>query len=326
MLIDFLSNGGYTAISCSIKNDGKNSSIGKAIKASTIVGIPAYNEEISLGSVILRSSKYSDKIIVIDDGSTDNTAEVAELAGAKVISHKTNQGKGAAVKDIFNYAKKAEAAILILIDGDGQHNPDEIPLLIEPILKDDVDIVIGSRFMEKKKHNVPRFRRIGQEMLTFTTNIASRSNVIDTQSGFRAFSRKTFDCFSFREPGMGIESEMLVDAANANLKINEVQANIRYDVKGSTYGPIVHGFSVLGSVLGLIYHRRPIMFIGMISFILLITGLAFSFLAFIFFNDTINLVINTAKGFLSIISGMLSILPILSFSLYWSFTGKSPLW
>jgi glycosyltransferase involved in cell wall biosynthesis len=315
--------GGYIAI---IKNEIKNICVSEAIKASTIVGIPAYNEEISIGSVILRSSKYADKIIVIDDGSTDNTAEIAELAGAKVISHKTNQGKGTTVRDIFNYAKKVNAAIVILIDGDGQHNPDEIPLLIKPILKDQADIVIGSRFLEKRKHNVPGFRRIGQEVLTLATNVASKSKVIDTQSGFRAFSRKTFDCFSFQEPGMGIESEMLVDAANADLKISEVQANIRYDVKGSTYGPIVHGFSVLGSVIGLISRKRPIVFFGMLGFMLLIAGLAFSILAFVFYNDIMNLVTNAAKGFLSIISGMFGILPILSFSSYWGFMGIFSLW
>jgi glycosyltransferase involved in cell wall biosynthesis len=258
--------------------------MGNEIKASTVVGIPAFNEEISIGSIVLRSLRYADTVLVIDDGSTDNTADIAKQAGATVISHKTNQGKGVAVMDIFNYAKGIDAAKLVLIDGDGQHNPDEIPGLIEPILNGSADIVIGSRFIKKNKHNVPGFRRIGQEVLTLATNVASNSRVNDTQSGFRAFSRNTFNCFSFHERGMGIESEMLVEAAKDNLTICEVHANIRYDVNGSTYGPVVHGFSVLGSVLGLIFRKRPIIFLSMVSLMLLMAGLILYFLAVFFFN------------------------------------------
>ena len=152
-----------------------------------VVVIPCYNEVISIGSLVLRSQHYTDHIVVIDDGSNDKTTEVARLAGARVIRHKVNRGKGASIKTAFSYAKAAGADILVLLDGDGQHNPDEIPLLIEPILKGEADIVNGSRFLAKAEHNVPKYRRIGQEFLTFLTNSASRQKLTDSQNGFRAF-------------------------------------------------------------------------------------------------------------------------------------------
>ncbi len=221
-------------------------------KARVLVGVPALNEEIAIGSIILRLLKYTDRLIVIDDGSTDRTAEIAELAGATVIKHKKNEGKGTSIKDIFAFARALEVDILVLIDGDGQHNPDEMPLLIDPLLKGEADMVIGSRFMAGMSNRVPVYRRFGQEALTLATNIASGIRVSDTQSGFRAFAKKGFDSFRFNNHGMAIESEMIVDAARAGLRIKEVPIDVRYDVNGSTHHPIKHGVSVLGKVIKLI--------------------------------------------------------------------------
>lgn len=218
---------------------------------SVLVGIPAYNEEIAIGSIILRSLKYADTVVVINDHSNDNTSEIAELASAVVISHDSNEGKGVCIKDIFHYAKKANVDVLVLIDGDGQHNPDEIPLLLEPIARGEADMVIGSRFLEKGKHNVPKYRWVGLKVLTLMTNLVSGLTSSDSQCGFRAFSKASFDCFSFRENGMGIESEMLFDAARANLRIKEAQVDIRYNVDGSSLNPFIHGFKVLGTILKL---------------------------------------------------------------------------
>jgi len=121
-------------------------------KPFVVVAIPAFNEEIAIGSVVLRSLKYADKVIVVNDGSKDRTAEIAKMAGADVIEHTTNGGKGAAIKDAFDYAKFVNADILVLIDGDGQHNPDEIPVLLAPILKGEADFVNGSRFINGNGH------------------------------------------------------------------------------------------------------------------------------------------------------------------------------
>lgn len=251
-----------------------------------LVGIPCYNEEVAIGSMVLRSLKYADKVLVIDDGSKDKTAEIARLAGADVITHPSNQGKGAGIKDAFRYAKKVGADILILIDGDGQHNPDEIPKLIEPIIKAEADIVNGSRFLTKKHNNVPAYRRLGQEILTIATNVETQRKITDTQNGFRAFSKNTFDTFTFKQNGMAIESEMLIEASNASLRIAEVPINVRYDVDGSTYNPVSHGFDVLNNVLKLISQKRPLLFFGLPGLTLLLVASVFCFLVLDIFNST----------------------------------------
>jgi glycosyltransferase involved in cell wall biosynthesis len=219
--------------------------------ARILVGIPALNEEIAIGSITLRSLKYSDSVVVIDDGSTDMTSEVAALAGASVIRHKKNEGKGTSIKDIFTYAKAIQADILVLIDGDGQHNPDDMPRLLDPLLVGEVDMVIGSRFLAGMTNKVPLYRRLGQEALTFATNITSGTRVTDTQSGFRAFSKKAFGCFTFNNNGMAIESEMIIEAARSGLNIKEVPIDVRYDVNGSSLHPVKHGFSVLSKIIKL---------------------------------------------------------------------------
>ncbi len=119
----------------------------------------------------------------------------------------------------------------MLIDGDGQHDPDEIPVLLAPILKGEADMVNGSRFLAQNGNHVPAYRRVGQEVLTMATNAGSHSNITDTQNGFRAFSKKTFNSFSFGQSGMAIESEMLMDASKAELRIKEVPIDVRYDVE-----------------------------------------------------------------------------------------------
>lgn len=268
-------------------NDAVENSFMRSAKPYVIVAIPAFNEEIAIGSVALRSRKYADEVIVIDDGSKDRTSEIAAMAGAKVLPHLNNGGKGAAIKDAFAYAKKANADVLILIDGDGQHNPDEIPSLLAPIFNGEADIVNGSRFLANTVNNVPKYRRLGQEVLTFATNAGANMNITDTQNGFRAFSKKTFNCFSFNQNGMAIESEMLMDATHANMRIKEVPINVRYDVaNGSTYNPLSHGISVLGSIISLISVRRPLIFFAIPGAMLLLIGIGGAFMTFDIFNNT----------------------------------------
>jgi glycosyltransferase involved in cell wall biosynthesis len=242
------------------------------IKPRVMVVIPCYNEEVSVGSMVLRSLSYADRVVVIDDGSTDKTADIARLAGAEVVAHEVNTGKGAGIRTAFEYARDAGMDILVLIDGDGQHNPDEIPRLIEPLLTGRADMVNGSRFLGENGHNVPGYRRIGQEILTLATNAGSRRKITDSQNGFRAFSRHTFDSFSFKEKGMGIESEMVMDAADAGLRIEEVPIDVRYDVNGSTYNPVVHGFSVLRTVLKTIAGKKQALIFDLAGLILLLLG------------------------------------------------------
>ncbi|BAI61999.1 putative glycosyltransferase [Methanocella paludicola SANAE] len=282
-------------------------------KYRIIVAIPCYNEEIAIGSIVLRSQKFANQVLVIDDGSKDKTSEIARIAGAEIITHKTNQGKGVAIKDAFEFVKRANADILILIDGDGQHNPDEIPLLLGPIISGKADIVNGSRFLIKNGNKVPGYRRIGQEVLTAATNTGTKQKITDSQNGFRAFSSKTFNCFSFRQNGMAIESEMLIDAAQAGLKVLEVPINVRYDVEGSTMNPVSHGFGVLNPIIGLISQERPLLFFGVPGGLLLVTAAIFCFMVLDIFNATkvvavgysLIFMLCTILGIFSIFTGLM---------------------
>ena len=211
----------------------------------SIAIIPAFNEEVAIGSVILRTLQYIDDVLVIDDGSEDKTKQTALLAGAHVLTHPVNYGKGIALKSGFDYVSDLSYDVIITIDADGQHNPDEIPELIKPVIEDGVDLVNGSRYLNGHEENTPAYRRVGQQVLDHATNISAGIHVTDSQSGFRAFSNKALHCFRFNDPGFGIESEMLADASDNGLKISEVPITVRYDVNSSTKNPVTHGVGVL---------------------------------------------------------------------------------
>ena len=215
---------------------------------TTITIIPAFNEEKSIANVIKETQKYTDDILVIDDGSTDKTSQISADNGAYTIKHPTNMGKGVALKSGFDYIKDLNYDIIITIDADNQHNPNEIPKLIEAI-NNGADFVNGSRYMNGPEENTPAYRRIGQQVLDIATNITTGLKITDSQSGFRAFNKKTCKCFKFRDTGFGIESEMLADAAEAKLKIVEVPITVRYDVDGSTKNPVSHGVGVLIKII-----------------------------------------------------------------------------
>lgn len=213
----------------------------------SIVIIPAFNEEVAIESIIIKSAQYVDDVLVIDDGSSDKTSQIALQTGARVIQHDTNMGKGVALKDGFNAVKDYD--LVVTIDGDGQHNPDEMPEIIKPILNGDADLVNGSRYLNGFEENTPAYRRVGQKVLDIATNISAGIKITDSQSGFRAFSKRAVHCFRFRDTGFGIESEMLADAAENNLKIVEIPITVRYDVDGSTKNPVSHGVGVLLKII-----------------------------------------------------------------------------
>jgi glycosyltransferase involved in cell wall biosynthesis len=289
------------------------------------VAIPCYNEEVAIGSIVLRARMYADHVVVIDDGSKDKTAEIAKIAGAEVLVHERNQGKGSSIKDAFTYAEALGAEVLVLIDGDGQHNPDEIPSLVEPILNKEADMVNGSRFLETGNvNNVPKYRRIGQEVLTFATNTGAKSKLTDSQNGFRAFSKQAFSAFGFKQNGMAIESEMVMDAAKANLKIAEVPINVRYDVDGSTLNPVTHGFGVLNSVIQLISQRRPLLFFCMPGAILLFSGIVLSLVLLDVFQKTQSISLVFAMiSMLSIVIGTFGIFTGITLASIKSIKGKT---
>ena len=210
----------------------------------TIVIIPAFNEQAAIGEIVKKSLQYADDVLVVDDGSSDNTSEIAVQAGASLLKHPTNFGKGVSLRDAFGRIDGYD--IVVTIDGDGQHNPDEMPKLIKLIAEDKADFVNGSRYLNGFEENTPAYRRVGQRVLDIATNITAGTSVTDSQSGFRAFKGETISCYKFRDPGFGIESEMIVDAAENNLRILEVPITVKYDVENSsTKGPVTHGVGVL---------------------------------------------------------------------------------
>ena len=270
-----------------------------------LAGIPAYNEARYVGSIVLQARQYVDEVIVVDDGSTDNTAKVAELAGATIVRHNENRGKGAAIQRILAEAKRRNPDVLVLLDADAQHDPSEIPALIKPI-SDGFDLVIGSRDAQEDK--TPLYRRIGKKVIFRSRRIASKTNIYDSESGFRALSPKTIKELELKENGFAIESEMITRAADKNLKITEVPISNIYTKDGSTLHPIRHGVDVLSRIIVMISQRRPLFFFGLAGGILLAAGLIIGFRVLHIATATGQLAMgSTVLTTLFIIAGMLSI-------------------
>ncbi|MGI0011404.1 MAG: glycosyltransferase family 2 protein [Nitrosopumilaceae archaeon] len=249
--------------------------------------IPAYNEERSIGDMIKRTLNHVDKVIVCDDGSDDGTLKKAKDTGAVVIRHEKNLGKGAALKSLFKHAKEIKSDVVVTIDGDGQFLPEEIEKLIKPILDNGSDIVIGYRFSNDKTE-MPSYRKAGNKILDKITNIASDLPFRDTQSGFRAYSKKAIELIRFTSDGFGADSEILVDASQKGLKISEVKVSVIYDTGGktSTKHPVTHSAGVLTSLIELIAIRHPLKYLGIPGLILIIIGTTFSVSVISIFNET----------------------------------------
>ncbi len=242
----------------------------ESLRPKIIVGMPAYNEEKYIGSVILQAQQFGDEVIVVDDGSIDRTAKIARLAGATVIQHAKNEGYGAAIQDILAEAKKRSPDILVILDADSQHNPEEIPSLIKPI-SEGFDVVIGSRKI--RSSDIPRFRHMGQRVLSYLTNILSGGKLSDTESGFRAYSRKAIDTLELKEKGMAISAETISVATTKGLKVTEAPISAIYTKDGSTMNPVRHGLGVLHRILVMISERRPLLFFGLFGGISIVVGI-----------------------------------------------------
>ena len=248
--------------------------------------IPAYNEEPMIADVVKRTLLYVDKVIVCDDGSKDKTLANAKEAGAQVIRHEKNLGKGAAMKSLFKEAKKLNADVMVTIDGDGQFLPEEIPKLIEPIIKEDYDIVTGYRF--ENSGEMPSYRKFRNIALDKITNAASALPFRDTQGGFSAYSKKAVDKIKITANGFGADSEILVDASRKDLKITEKKVTVIYDTGGktSTKHPVKHSSEVVVSIIELIAIESPLKFLGIPGIILFIVGIVYSVVVIAIFNDT----------------------------------------
>lgn len=243
----------------------------KSVYAMKLVCIPAYNEEKAIGDIVKRSLAHAEKVIVCDDGSTDNTANIAKQSGATVISHKKNEGYGASIITLFDRARQENADIMITIDGDGQHNPDQIPLLVRALQENNVDVVIGSRFLDKSS-GTPGYRKQGIKIITSAANFGSDFKVSDSQSGFRAYSKGAIKSIHPTETGMSVSTEILLKISNKGLSLAEVPITVSYDQDTSTQNPVPHGIVVLMNTLKFISVKHPIPFYGFPGIILVIAG------------------------------------------------------
>ena len=241
-----------------------------------VAGMPMYNEEETIGTVVTLALKHADAVICVDDGSSDSSARIAEACGATVIRHRVNRGYGGALKSLFIKAIEMNATALVVLDSDGQHEAADIPQLLKPILDKQADFVIGSRFIDGGGGtDMPAYRRLGIKVITAASNLSRDISIKDTQSGFRAFSAHALQVLRFDCEGMELSLEMLEDAHEKQLKISEVPTVVRYDVpKGSNFTAVSHGFTVLSWALVSLSHKKPLLVLGIPGLGLFATGTA----------------------------------------------------
>jgi glycosyltransferase involved in cell wall biosynthesis len=249
------------------------------VNSFIVVGIPAFNEEKTIARVILEANQFASKVVVCDDGSTDYTAKIAESLGADVIRHEKNEGYGASIKSLFLRAHQLNADVLVTLDADGQHEPNEIPIVTKPIVDGVADVVIGSRFVNKNgTAEMPLYRQFGAKLITKMVNGSAKNGVTDSQSGFRAYSHQALDRLNFFEDGMGASVEILLRASKQDLRIVEVPSTCKYntgEVETSSEHPVTHGLGVMWSLLRLIVEERPLVMLGIPSLFCFMAGVGF---------------------------------------------------
>lgn len=252
---------------------------------TVMAAAPAYNEARTIADVVREAAAFADDVLVVDDGSDDRTAVRAEQAGAIVVEHARNRGYGAALKTIFREAKERGADSLVVLDGDRQHDPAEIPKLVDAHRANGAEIVIGSRFIDGSETRLPAYRRIGILVINLLTNLSMgvlrpRSYVKDTQSGFRLYNRRAIADLAHVD-GIGDRMDASVDilffAHQRDYRIDEVGVTVDYGVENAnSYNPIVHGYQLFRNVLKTIERERPILSLGIPGLMSSVGGLVFA--------------------------------------------------
>jgi len=275
----------------------------------TVAGIPALNAEQTVAKLIVRTMKWVDQVVVVDDGSIDDTSLIASKLGAIVIKHRRNLGKGAALRDLIKYARGAKS-ILVTLDSDGQHNPDDIPDLTRPVLNGDADLVIASR----RRENVPKGRSIGGRALDHATSALTGGDALDSQSGFRAYSQKALGQISANEFGMGADAEILIKAKQAGLRVVQIPVTMNYErQRTSTHNPMYHWLDVFFSLVKFVSIRHPLLFYGGFSAIMFLVATVFGVQTLDYYTKWGRVVTNLALvsvaagilGFLSFFTGVI---------------------
>ena len=264
------------------------------INLKITVGIPAFNEEKNIASIIQKLSQVADTVIVCDDGSTDNTAKIAEKMGAIVITHQQNLGYGGAIRSLFLKARELDSDMLVTLDSDGQHRISDVLPVVDPILKNQADLVIGSRFLTENQKDMPKYRKIGIKMITKLANTSLEESVTDSQSGFRAYGKNILSKITPSEKGMGVSNEILMKVSKTGFKIVEVPIVVSYEGDTSTQHPVSHGASVTMSTLKFISIENPLKFYGIPGLVFLAIGLIFTIMTIQGFSETRQILLGPA--------------------------------
>ncbi|UPM44440.1 glycosyltransferase family 2 protein [Halocatena salina] len=255
---------------------------------SVLVAIPAYNEAATISDIVQRADEHADYVLVIDDGSDDDTAARATAAGATVIEHRRNRGYGAAIKTAFEAAFRYDANHLVILDGDGQHDPADVPRLVAAQKRTDAHLVIGSRFVDGAVSNAPLYRRVGLKTINGLTNLSlgvvrAASRVSDTQSGFRAYDRTAIETLAADQnigDWMDASTDILYHAHHHSYSIEEVPITVTYDVaNASTQAPLSHGVVLVRNILKTIERERPLTALAVPGFGLTFSGLSVGYLS-----------------------------------------------
>ena len=247
----------------------------RAATPEAVAVIPAFNEDKYIASVVLKVRRHVDRVAVVDDGSSDLTGALARQAGATLLTHPANQGKGAAIRTGLGWALAAGATAVVLLDGDGQHRPDAITSLTAPVLAGQADVVVGSRFIGRDgRRRIPGWRVLGQRALNAATTVGSGQRLTDSQSGFRALSRRAALVLrdELRSDGFAVESEMQLLAREYGLRTLETAIVVDYDVPLKR-NPVAHALEVLNGFLRLAGQARPLLFFSVPGLVALLPGL-----------------------------------------------------
>ncbi len=198
-------------------------------KKELVIGIPAYNESTKIGEVISHIKDMGfEKVFVVDDGSIDNTGDIARRNGAELARHSINCGAGSAVQTLITIGRRQNWKYLLLIDADGQHRSEDIEKLMENMTRTNADLVIGDRFSKSITNDIPRIKRVYNSLANILTNWFCKGSYSDTQSGFRLLNSNAIENINLQSTGFGFCSEMIFKAEQAKLLIKEEGIGVYY--------------------------------------------------------------------------------------------------
>ena len=251
-----------------------------------MVAIPAYNESETIGDVVAGVSDVVDEVVVVDDGSDDSTELVAREAGATVVAHAQNRGYGGALQTAFRTAHRHRADCLVVIDGDNQHDVTDVPELAGLVTDGDVNVAIGSRFVDGADCDIPFYRQAGLGVINLLTNVSMGSLrpmswISDTQSGFRAYDEDAIAELAEADIGSDMDASLniLYHLRSEDFEIKEVPTVVDYDVESShSQYPVSHGLRLVRTILQTVERDHPILFLGVPGFLFTLAGVLVSYL------------------------------------------------